>query len=356
VNAATGEVSEARDRKPPLHGAVEFMQALICESLGGLDELRITEVPEPALRMRDVLVRVHACGLNFPDVLMVQGKYQRKPALPFTPGSEFSGIVESVGADVGEFAAGDRVCCTVQAGGLAEKLAASADDLYALPKGIDMDEAAALLITYSTSLYALRDRAALAEGDCLLVLGAGGGVGLAAVELGKALGAHVVAAASSESKLALARAKGADRVVLYPSGLDEPGQQKAFGAQLKELAGKGGFNVIYDPVGGAYSEPALRSIAWAGRYLVVGFAAGGIPSVALNLPLLKGCQIVGVIWGGATMRDPKLQRRTQEELIGLLGQGRLHPHIGARFNLRSGVEGLQMLADRRALGKIIVHC
>jgi NADPH2:quinone reductase len=332
------------------------MKALLCESLGGLDALRVAELPEPTLTAGEVLVRVHACGLNFPDVLMVQGKYQRIPPLPFSPGSEFSGIVESVGADVGEFAAGDRVCGTVDCAGLAEKLAVSADDLYRVPEGIDMDEAAALLIAYSTSLYALRDRASLTAGDSLLVLGAGGGVGLAAVELGKALGARVVAAASSESKLALARAKGADRTVLYPQDLKDPAQQKAFGVQLKELAGKGGFNVICDPVGGAYSDPALRSIAWAGRHLVVGFAAGTIPSVALNLPLLKGCQIVGVIWGSALMHDPGLGRRIQEELLGLLAQGRIHPHIGARFDLGRGVEALKMLAERRALGKIIVHC
>jgi NADPH2:quinone reductase len=202
----------------------------------------------------------------------------------------------------------------------------------------------------------LRERATIAAGDSLLVLGAGGGVGLAAVDLGKALGARVVAAASSESKLALARAKGADRTVLYPPDLNGPAQQKAFGAQLKELAGKGGFNVICDPVGGAYSDPALRSIAWAGRHLVVGFAAGTIPSVALNLPLLKGCQIVGVIWGSALMHDPGLGRRVQEELVGLLGKGRIHPHVGATFDLEHGVEALKMLSERRALGKIVVHC
>ncbi len=303
-----------------------------------------------------MLVRVHACGLNFPDVLMVQGKYQRIPPLPFIPGSEFSGIVERAGADAGEFTVGDRVCGTVEFAGLAEKLAVSADALYTVPPGVDLDEAAALLITYSTSLYALRDRASLAAGDSLLVLGAGGGVGLAAVELGKALGASVVAAASSESKLALARAKGADRTLLYSPDLKEPTQQKAFGAQLKELAGKDGFDVICDPVGGAYSDPALRSIAWTGRYLVVGFAAGAIPSIALNLPLLKGCQIVGVIWGSAMMHDPRLGHRIQEELVGMLARGRIHPHVGARFDLGRGVEALRMLAERRALGKIIVRC
>src|SRR5579859_7766041 len=332
------------------------LKALLCESLGTLDDLRIAEVPEPPIRMREVLVRVHACGLNFPDVLMVQGKYQRRPPLPFSPGSEFSGVVESVGDDVDEFAVGDRVCGTVDCAAMAEKLAASAEKLRSVPQHVDLDEAAALLITYSTSLYALRDRAALSAGDSLLVLGAGGGVGLAAVELGKSLGARVVAAASSESKLALARAKGADCTVRYPAELNEPAQQKAFSAQLKELAGPGGFNVICDPVGGAYADPALRSIAWNGRYLVVGFAAGAIPSIALNLPLLKGCQIVGVIWGSATAHDPDLEPRIQRELVAMLAQGRIRPHIGARFVLDQGVEALRMLAERRALGKIIVHC
>jgi NADPH2:quinone reductase len=332
------------------------MHALLCESLGALDDLCVADVPEPTLGVDEVLVRVHACGLNFPDVLMVQGKYQRKPPLPFSPGGEISGTVESVGANVREFAAGDRVCGTVQYGGLAQRLAVRADDLQKVPEGVDLDEAAALLFTYSTSLYALRDRASLAAGDSLLVLGAGGGVGLAAVELGKVLGARVVAAASSESKLALARAKGADRTLGYPPDLKEPAQQKAFGGQLKELAGEGGFNVICDPVGGVYSDPALRSIAWAGRYLVVGFAAGQIPSIALNLPLLKGCQIVGVVWGTAMMRDPALKRRVQEELVNMLAQGRIHPHIGARFDLGHSVAGLKMLASRQALGKIIVRC
>jgi NADPH:quinone reductase len=332
------------------------MQALLCESLDGLDSLRVKEVPEPVIGVRDVLVRVRTCGLNFPDVLMVQGKYQRKPAMPFSPGCEFAGIVEGAGAEVSGFAAGDRVCGTAGYGGLAEKLAVCADDLYALPESVDIDEAAALLYTYSTSLYALRERAALAAGDSLLVLGAGGGVGLAAVEVGHALGARVVAAASSDSKLELAKRKGADRTMRYPLDLSGTAQQKAFSAELKELAGEGGFNVILDPVGGGYADPALRSIAWAGRYLVVGFAAGPIPSIALNLPLLKGCQIVGVVWGTAMQRDPAIKRRIQEELVSMLAHGRIRPHIGATFDLARGVEALKMLAERRALGKVVVRC
>ncbi len=332
------------------------MQALLCTSLGDLDQLRITEVPEPAVGAREALLRVRTCALNFPDVLMVQGKYQRKPAMPFSPGCEFSGIVDQVGAEVREFKAGDRVCGTAECGGLAEKLAVRVDDLYALPEGSDMDEAAALLYTYSTSLYALRDRAALAAGESLLVLGAGGGIGLAAVELGKALGARVVAAASSDDKLAVARDKGAAHTLRYPLNLSHPGEQMAFSAELKALAREGGFNVILDPVGGGYAEPALRSVAWGGRYLVVGFAAGAIPSIALNLPLLKGCQIVGVIWGTAKERDPAVKRRIQGDLVGMLAKGQVRPHIGAAFDLAHSVDALKMLAGRRALGKVVVRC
>lgn len=331
------------------------MRALICETLGSLDGLRIIDVPDPTVGPRDALVRVHSCGLNFPDVLMAQGKYQRKPPMPFSPGCEFSGTVEAVGAEVGAFSPGVRVCGTAAFGGLAERIAVAADDLYTVPAGVDMDEAAAFLYTYSTALYALRDRASLAAGDSLLVLGAGGGVGIAAVELGRALGARVVAAASSEAKLTLAREKGADVALHYPADLAGTDEQKAFSAQLKALAG-GGFDVICDPVGGAYAEPALRSIAWAGRYLVIGFAAGSIPSIPLNLPLLKSCQIVGVLWGGAMLRDPDLKMRIQRELLGMLAQHRIRPHIAARFDLETSVDALRVLAERRALGKIIVRC
>ena len=286
------------------------MKALLCNAVGSIDAAVVGEVPEPTLRMREVLVRIHACALNFPDVLMIEGKYQRRPPLPFTPGCEFSGIVESVGADANGFNPGDRVRATVAYGALAEKLAVSVEDLALLPDAVDLDEAAALLFTYATSLYALRDRGALAAGNSLLVLGAGGGVGVAAVELGKALGARVVAAASSESKLGLARSKGADLGVRYPLDMRGKPHQKEFADRLKA-------------------------------------AAGGLPSIPLNLPLLKGCQIVGAVWGTATRRDPRLKVRIHRELIDLLAQGRIRPHIHCRFELDRARDGLKMLAERR---------
>jgi NADPH:quinone reductase len=332
------------------------MQALLCKSLGGLDALTVDEVAMPTVGSRDVLVRVHACGLNFPDVLMVQGKYQRKPLLPFSPGCEFSGVIEQMGGEVRSFRPGEPGCGIADCGGLAQYVAVDVGNVYAVPPAITLDTAAAYLYTYATSLYALRDRGALAAGNSLLVLGAGGGVGIAAVELGKAFGARVIAAASSEEKLSLARSKGADETLVYPVDLSAPGQQRAFAGRLKELAGEGGFDVICDPVGGPYAEPALRSIGWAGRYLVVGFAAGGIPSIPLNLPLLKGCQIVGVLWGNAKTRDPSIKDRIQQELSRMLIDGRIRPHIAATFDLAHGVDALKMLAERRAVGKVIVRC
>ena len=332
------------------------MQALLCKSLGGLDALTLGEVAMPTVGRREVLIRVHACGLNFPDVLMVQGKYQRRPPLPFSPGCEFSGTALQVGDDVNEFNVGDRVCGIADYGGLAQFIAVDVGNLYAVPVAIDLDIAAAYLYTYSTSLYALRDRGALRPGCSLLVLGAGGGIGISAVELGKALGARVVAAASTEEKLSLARSKGAGETIAYPAELSDPAEQRAFAARLKEFAGEGGFDVICDPVGGAYSEPALRSIAWGGRHLVIGFAAGAIPSIALNLPLLKGCQIVGVSWGGANARDPSIRQQIHEELTRMLCDGTVRPHIAATFDLAHGVDALKMLAERRAVGKVIVRC
>ena len=332
------------------------MQALLCKSADGLDALTLGETPVPTVGPCDVLVRVHACGLNFPDVLMVQGRYQRRPPLPFSPGCEFSGIVDRVGGEVRAFKQGDRVCGIADYGGLAQFIAVEAENLCAVPTAVDMDTAAAYLYTYATSLYALRDRGALSEGQSLLVLGAGGGIGISAVELGKALGARVVAAASTAEKLSLARSKGADETVVYPADLGDTAAQRAFAGRLKEFAGEGGFDVICDPVGGPYSEPALRSIAWGGRHLVIGFAAGPIPSIALNLPLLKGCQIVGVSWGGAKARDPAIRQRIHEELTRMLCDGTVRPHIAAAFDLAHGVDALRMLAERRAVGKVIVRC
>jgi NADPH:quinone reductase len=330
--------------------------AVLCRKFGSLDDLQVVQIEPPAAAVDgEVVVDVLACGLNFPDVLMVQGKYQIRPEVPFSPGSELSGVVVDVGPGVTEFARGDRVCGNVSLGTLREKLAVRADELVKIPEGVNANVAAGLLVTYGTSLYALRDRGGLRAGESLLVLGAGGGVGLAAVELGVALGARVVAAASSDEKLDAARMAGAHEVLRYSSDLRESALQKELGARLKASAGAKGFDVIYDPVGGDYSEPALRSIAWQGRYLVVGFAAGRIPSIPLNLPLLKGCQIVGVIWGNSWKYDSTLKQRISNELLRMVAAGQLRPRIGAVLPLERAVEALKMLAERRAVGKIIVQ-
>jgi NADPH2:quinone reductase len=329
--------------------------AVLCRKLGSLDDLEVVDIAPPTAADGEVVVDVLACGLNFPDVLIVQGKYQVRPELPFTPGSELSGVVVDVGSGVTGFARGDLVCGNVSLGALQEKLAVRPSELIKIPEGVNANAAAGLLVTYGTSLYALRDRGGLRSGESLLVLGAGGGVGLAAVEIGVAMGARVVAAASSDEKLDAARIAGAHEVLRYSSDLRDSNLQKELGARLKASAGAKGFDVIYDPVGGDYSEPALRSIAWQGRYLVVGFAAGRIPSIPLNLPLLKGCQIVGVIWGGAWNHDPAIKRRVSSELLAMLAAGQLRPRIGTVLPLERAVDALKLLAQRRAVGKVIVE-
>ncbi len=331
------------------------MLAVRCSKLGSLDDLAVEDIAPPTAAAGEVVVDVLACGLNFPDVLVVQGRYQNRPELPFTPGSELSGVVVDVGPGVTEFSRGDLVCGNVSLGGLQEKLAVRASELVKIPGGVNTTSAAGLLVTYGTSLYALRDRGGLRSGESLLVLGAGGGVGLAAVELGVALGARVVAAASSDEKLDAARMAGAHEVLRYSSDLRDRNLQKELAARFKASTGAKGFDVIYDPVGGDYSEPALRATAWQGRYLVVGFASGQIPSIPLNLPLLKGCQIVGVIWGGAWTRDPAIKQRVSTELLAMLAAGQIRPRIGTVLPLERAIEALKMLAERRAVGKVIVE-
>lgn len=330
------------------------MIAVLCKAFGAIDGLVVEDIPEPLPGAGELRVVMQACGINFPDVLLVQGKYQYKPPLPFSPGSEFCGIVDAAGEGVSEFKAGDRVCGWAHRGGLAEKLIVEASELCRVPDNVDSKVAAAFHVTYGTSLYALRNRGNLKSGETLLVLGAGGGVGIAAVELGALLGARVVAAASSDEKLALARARGAAAVVKYPTGRLDRDAMKELTSALKAAAGGDGFNVIYDPIGGDYAEPALRSIAWEGRYLVVGFAAGEIPRIPLNLTLLKGCQIVGVIWGGHCERVPSARREFGEELMGLIAAGRLKPQVSGVFPLERASEAIQTLADRRAVGKVVV--
>ena len=331
------------------------MRAVLCRKPGSPTDLTVEDLPDPMPAGDEVIVGIHTCGVNFPDLLTVQGKYQVKPALPFSPGGEFAGVVQTVGSHVTGITPGDNVCGNVGVGAFREKLAVPAAELIKVADGVDMTIAGSFLVTYGTSLYALRDRGQLAAGQSLLVLGAGGGVGLAAVEIGISMGARVVAAASSDEKLAAAKLAGAHELLKYPTDLATSVQQKEFGAQLKELAGAGGFDVIYDPVGGGYAEPALRSIGWQGRYLVVGFASGPIPSIPLNLALLKGCQIVGVIWGGAWKHDTGLKQSVHSQLMRLLEAGQLRPHVSSVLPLEQAAHALGMLAERRIVGKIALR-
>ena len=280
------------------------MRALLSKAPGGPETLVIDDLPDPVAGKGQVVVAVKACSINYPDVLIIEDKYQFKPPRPFAPGSEISGVIDSVGEGVTGWAPGDRVIATTGSGGLVEKVAINATSLFRLPEGRSFAEGASLLLTYGTTIHALLDRGHLAEGNTLLVLGAAGGVGLAAIELGKAFGAHVVAAVSSEEKAAVAKDAGADVTLVYPRAPFDKDQSKALADQFKAALGPGGADVIYDPVGGDYAEPALRAIGWEGRYLVVGFPAG-IPRLPLNLTLLKSCDVCGVFWGAFAARDPK---------------------------------------------------
>lgn len=320
---------------------------------GGPETLRLEDLPEPAVGPGQVRIAVRACAVNFPDLLIIQDLYQVKPERPFAPGSEAAGIVEVVGAGVGHVRPGDRVLVSPIQGGMAEKAVGFAGNCWKIPDAMPFDDAAALLMTYGTSQHALQDRGNLRAGETLLVLGAGGGVGLAAVELGKAAGARVVAAASSEGKIALAREHGADAGVQYPAGTLDKNAARALTDMLKAACGTTGAQVIYDPVGGDYTEAALRAIGWEGRYLVVGFPAG-IPRLPLNLTLLKGCQVVGVFWGEFTRRFPELHAANVATLMALYKEGRIRPAVTERFPLARGAEAIARLAAREARGKIVV--
>ena len=322
------------------------MRAALLHAYGPPENLVIEEVPDPQPKPHQIVIDVHACGVNFPDVLMVQDLYQFKPALPFTPGGEVSGTVAAVGSDITDWAVGDRVAAGTGTGGFAEQVVVDGSKAYRLPEGVDLTAAAGFLTTYGTSYHALKDRADIQPGESLLVLGAAGGVGLAAVELGAVMGAHVIAAASSDEKLEACRQFGAAETVNY-SDVD-------LKAWLKEHTGGKGVDVVYDPVGGALSEPALRSMAWKGRFLVIGFAAGDIPRVPLNLPLLKGCSIIGVFYGEHGTRSPHEQRELVDELIAMLAEGRINPSVTAQFTLDQSSEALRELMDRRVVGKAVV--
>ena len=329
------------------------MKALLSTEPGPPETLRLSEVPDPEPAPGELLVRVHACAINYPDVLIIEDKYQFRPPRPFAPGGEVAGVVESVGEGVSGWKVGDRLIAYQGHGGLAEKVAVPAAHAFSLPEAHGFEEGSTLLITYATVIHALWDRGRLNAGETLLVLGAAGGIGIASIELGKARGARVIAAVSSDDKAEAAREAGADQVIVYPRGPFDKDGQKALAEQFKGAIGPNGADVILDPVGGDYAEPALRSIAWEGRYLVVGFPAG-IPRLPLNLTLLKSCDICGVFWGAFAARDPKANSVHVAELFQLWEAGRIRPRVSATFPLERGGEAIATMAARQAIGKLVV--
>lgn len=322
------------------------MQALICRRHGPARDLEFADIRRPEPAPGEVLVEVAAVGLNFLDTLIIQGKYQVRPDLPFVPGAELCGRVAALGDGVSDFSVGDRVMGFPGHGALAAFATVAAHKLVAVPDGVDDHIGAALVGTYGTTLHALKDRAALAAGETVLVLGAAGGVGLAAVGCAKAMSARVIAAASSPEKLALAKAHGADEGIDY--------SVEDLRARLRDLVGREGVDVVYDPVGGDFAEPAFRSLGWGGRYLVIGFAAGGIPRIPLNLPLVKGSAIVGVYWGAFVDRDPEANRANMADLGRMLAAGEVRPHVGRVRPFQEAREAIEDLAARKAMGKIVV--
>ena len=329
------------------------MKALLSHAPGGPETLTVDELPDPGAGPGQLLVRVRAAAINYPDVLIIEDKYQFKPPRPFAPGGEISGEVEAVGDGVTDWAVGDRLIAVPGWGGLVEKIVIDARTAFRLPPHRSFTDGAALLLTYATSIHALYDRGDLRAGETLLVLGAAGGVGLAAVELGKARGARVIAAVSSEDKAQAAREAGADEAIVYPRGPFDKDGSKALAQQFKDAVGSGGADVIYDPVGGDYAEPALRSIAWEGRYLVVGFPAG-IPKLPLNLTLLKSCDVRGVFWGAFAARDPNANAAHVEALFKLWDEGKISPRVSATYSLEQGGEAIAALAARSVIGKVVV--
>ena len=329
------------------------MKALLSRQPGPPETLELAEMEEPAPAAGQLLVRVKACAINYPDVLMIEDKYQFKPPRPFAPGGEIAGTVEQVGEGVAGWAEGDRLIAMLGHGGLAEKVVVPAAVAVPLPAERRFEEGSALILTYATTIHALLDRGRLREGETLLVLGAAGGVGLAAVELGKAYGARVVAAVSSEEKAEAARAAGADSVLVYPRGPFDKDGAKALSQQFKEAAGTAGADLIYDPVGGDYTEAALRAIAWEGRLLVIGFPAG-IPRLPLNLTLLKSCDVRGVFWGAFAARDPNGNAAHVQTLFRLWEEGKIAPRVSRTWPLERGAEAIAHMAARQAVGKLVV--
>jgi NADPH2:quinone reductase len=322
------------------------MKAVLCKQYGPPESLTLEELPSPRAGPGEVVVSVKAASVNFPDVLIIQNKYQFKPPLPFSPGSELAGVIKEVGADVTGWRAGDRVIAFTTYGAFAEEVKTEAARLLPLPERMDFVTGAAFLLTYGTSDHALRDRGTLKAGETLLVLGAAGGVGLAAIEIGKALGARVIACASSEDKLAVCREHGADATINYAT--------EDLRERVKALSDGRGVDVVYDAVGGPYTEPAFRSLAWRGRLLVVGFAAGEIPKLPLNLALLKGAAVVGVFWGDFARREPKVFAESVRQLSRWYSEGRLRPHVSQTLPLERAADAIKLLASRQAKGKIVL--
>jgi NADPH2:quinone reductase len=322
------------------------MKAALVREFGTAGTISIEDIDPPQPGADEVLLDVAACGVNFPDVLMIAGKYQVQPPMPFVPGIEISGRIREVGRNVRSLEIGQRVIAYASHGGLAEQAVVSADRVIPIPESISYTNAAAFAVAYGTSFHALRQRAQLAPGESLLVLGAAGGVGLAAVELGKLMGAHVIAAASDAEKLALAHSYGADELIDY--------RQADLRQSVRESTAGRGVDVVFDPVGGPMTEQCLRCLAWKGRLLIVGFASGEIPRLAANLPLLKGSSVVGVFWGAFTEHEPGANRDNNATLLGHLERGELHPHICATFPLSQAAQAVGTLAERRALGKVVV--
>lgn len=329
------------------------MKAMMSHEPGGPETLKLTETETPAPGPGVVRIAVKAAGVNFPDTLIIRDMYQFKPPRPFAPGGEVAGIIDAVGDGVSEFEPGDRVMAGGINGGFATHFLAEAAKINKLPDDMPYDEAAGFLLTYGTSHYALRDRADIKAGESLFILGAAGGVGAAAIELGKAMGARVVAGVSSEEKAAFCKDLGADETIVYPRGDLDRDAQKALSNEVKSKCGGEGANVVYDAVGGDYAEPAVRALAWNGRYLVIGFPAG-IPKIPLNLTLLKSCQIVGVFWGAFTMRDPVKNAGYVKELFDLYSAGKIRPRITATFPLEKASDALTLMMERKVLGKVVL--
>jgi len=329
------------------------MKALLSRAPGGPETLELAELADPAPGAGQLLVRVKACAINYPDVLMIEDKYQFRPERPFAPGGEIAGVVEATGEGVEGWAQGDRMIAMLGHGGLAETVVVPAAMALPLPEGRSFADGSALILTYATTIHALLDRGGMKEGETLLVLGAAGGVGLAAVELGKAYGARVVAAVSSEEKAAAVRAAGADEVVIYPGGPFDKDGAKALAQQFKAAVGPNGADLVYDPVGGDYTEAAVRSLAWEGRLLVIGFPAG-IPKLPLNLTLLKSCDVRGVFWGAFAARDPKANAAHVRTLFRLWEEGKIAPKVSRTWPLAQGGEAIAHMAARKAVGKLVV--